>query len=149
MHPSDKRHQPWGPLTFTVREPLPANLTDFPAAQWADVNSPTRILFKLDSTQIKDCDLEIGITVSQYGSRPIVRLNDKWTSRDPGPPRTYDSRSITFGIHRGYDKIFTIPIPKSAFKTGTNTLTIDNRSGSGSGKFLSNGFVYDYVGLRE
>jgi rhamnogalacturonan endolyase len=149
MHPSDKRHQAWGPLTVTVRDPVPASLTDFPAAQWADVNSPTRIVFKLSPDQIKDRDLEIGITVSQYGSRPSVRLNDQWTSRDPGPPRSYDSRSITFGIHRGYDRVFTIPIPKSAFKAGTNTLLIHNRSGSGAGKFLSNAFVFDYVGLRE
>lgn len=28
-------------------------------------------------------------------------------------------------------------------------ITIDNRSRSGAGKFLSNGFVFDYVGLRE
>ena len=148
MHPSDKRHQPWGPVTFPVREPVPANLQDFPAAQWADVNTGNKIVFKLDSAGVKDRDLEIGITVSQYGSRPIVRLND-WTSRDPGAPESYDSRSITFGIHRGYDRVFTIRIPKSAFKSGTNTLTIDNRSGSGAGKFLSNGFVFDYVGMRE
>lgn len=148
MHPSDKRHLPWGPVTFPIREPIPANLQDFPAAQWADVNTGNKILFKLTSGEIKDRDLEIGITVSQYGSRPIVRLND-WTSRDPGPPQTYDSRSITFGIHRGYDRVFTLRIPKSAFKSGTNTLTIDNRSGSGAGKFLSNGFVFDYIGLRE
>ncbi len=148
MHPSDKRLEPWGPATFTIREKVPANLNDFPAAQWGDVNSGNKIVFKLDPAEIKDRDLEIGITVSQYGSRPIVRLND-WKSRDPGAPPSYQSRSITFGIWRGFDRVFTIPIPKSAFKAGTNTLTIDNLSGSGAGRFLSNAFVFDYVGMRE
>lgn len=149
MHPSDKRHEPWGPVTFTIRDRVPTNLGEFPAAQWGDVNAGNRIVFKLDSSQLKERELEIGITVSQYGSRPMVRLNDKWTSRDPGAPPSYQSRSITFGIHRGFDKVFTYRIPKSAFKVGTNTLIIDNRSGSGSGKFLSNAFVFDYIGLRD
>lgn len=149
MHPSDKRHESWGPVTFTIRDRVPANLNDFPAAQWGDVNGGNSIVFKMDADQIKDRDLEIGITVSQYGSRPMVRLNDKWSNRDPGAPPSYQSRSITFGIHRGFDKVFTYRIPKSAFKTGTNTLVIENRSGSGSGKFLSNAFVFDYIGLRD
>ncbi|RYD30474.1 MAG: rhamnogalacturonase B, partial [Verrucomicrobiaceae bacterium] len=149
MHPSDKRHEPWGPLTFTVRDPAPTDLHDFPAAQWGDVNTGSRIVFKMDTTQIKEHELEIGITVSQYGSRPVVRLNDKWTSRDPGAPPSYQSRSITFGIHRGFDRVFSYRIPKSAFEAGTNTLVIDNRSGSGAGRFLSNAFVFDYIGLRE
>lgn len=149
MHPSDKRHESWGPVTFVVRDRVPANLSEFPAAQWSNVNAGNRIVFKMDADQIRDRDLEIGITVSQYGSRPMIRLNDKWTSRDPGAPRSYQSRSITFGIHRGFDKVFTYRIPKSAFKVGANTLAIDNRSGSGAGKFLSNAFVFDYIGLRD
>ncbi|MEO5913740.1 MAG: rhamnogalacturonan lyase B N-terminal domain-containing protein [Luteolibacter sp.] len=149
MHPSDKRLEPWGPVTFTVREKVPANLNDFPAAQWADVNNGNKIVFKIDTPEIKDHDLEIGITDSQYGSRPIVHLNDTWTSRDPGAPESYQSRSITFGIYRGFDHVFTIHIPKTAFKAGANTLSIDNLSGSGAGGFLSNAFVFDYIGLRE
>lgn len=149
MHPSDKRHESWGPVSFVVREPVSSNLSEFPAAQWADVNTGNRIVFKMDARDIRDHELEIGITVSQYGSRPMVKLNHKWTSKDPGAPPSYQSRSITFGIYRGYDKVFTYRIPKSAFKVGTNTLVIDNRSGSGSGKFLSNAFVFDYVGLRD
>lgn len=149
MHPSDKRLAPWGPLTFTVREPVPTDLTGFPASQWAEVNNGTRIQFRLDADQIKDRTLEIGITVSQYGSRPVIHVNDSWKSRAPPAPRSYDSRSITFGIYRGYDTVFRIPIPKSAFKPGLNTLSIDNVSGSGAGGFLSNAFVFDYVGLRD
>jgi rhamnogalacturonan endolyase len=149
MHPSDKRLAPWGPVTYTLRDRIPANLTDFPAAQWADVNGGNRIVFKLTEKEIRDRDLEIGITVSQYGSRPMVRLNDQWSNPDPGAPQSYDSRSITFGIYRGYGKVFTYHIPKSAFKVGTNALVIDNRSGSGAGKFLSNAFVFDYIGLRD
>ncbi|RYD32974.1 MAG: rhamnogalacturonase B, partial [Verrucomicrobiaceae bacterium] len=49
MHPSDKRHEPWGPVTFAIREKVPANLGDFPAAQWADVNGGNRIVFKMDA----------------------------------------------------------------------------------------------------
>jgi len=149
MHPSDKRLQPWGPVTFTVRDRVPTNLNDFPAAQWKDVNNSNTIVFKLPPEEIKDRDLEIGITVSQYGSRPIVRLNDKWASRDPGAAQSYDSRSITFGIYRGFDHVFTTHIPRSAFKVGTNTLSIDNLSGSGARGFISNAFVFDYIGLRE
>lgn len=149
MHPSDKRLAPWGPVTYALRDRIPANPIDFPAAQWGDVNAGNRIVFKLDAKEIKDRDLEIGITVSQYGSRPMVRLNDQWSNRDPGAPPSYDSRSITFGIYRGYGKVFTYRIPKSAFKVGTNTLVIENRSGSGAGKFLSNAFVFDYIGLRD
>ncbi|MEO5713433.1 MAG: rhamnogalacturonan lyase B N-terminal domain-containing protein [Luteolibacter sp.] len=148
MHPSDKRLEPWGPVSFTVRDPVPSNLNDFPAAQWANVNGGNKIVFKLAPEELKDHDLEIGITVSQYGSRPVVRLND-WKSRDPGPPQTYDSRSITFGIWRGFDHVFTFRIPKTAFKSGVNTLAIDNLSGSGAKGFISNAFVFDYIGLRK
>jgi len=126
----------------------PTNLYDFPAAQWADVNSGNKIVFRLPPEEVKDRDLEIGITVSQYGSRPVVRLND-WKSRDPGPPPSYDSRSITFGIWRGFDHVFTIHLPKAAFKPGVNTLTIDNVSCSGARGFISNAFVFDYIALRK
>lgn len=149
MHPSDRRHEPWGPLTFTVREPVPANLNDFPAVQWKDVNNGNRIVFKLDASQMKNRDLEIGITDSQYGSRPVVRVNDKWTSPDPGAAQSYQSRSITFGIYRGFDHVVTTRIPRSAFKIGTNTLIIENLSGSSSHGFLSNAIVFDYIGLRD
>lgn len=149
MHPSDKRLDPWGPVTFTIRDRVPTNLGDFPAVQWGAVNSGNKIVFKLNPEELKDRDLEIGITDSQYSSRPVVRLNDTWKSRDPGAPESYQSRSITFGIWRGFDKVFSIPIPRSAFKVGTNTLTIDNLSGSGAGGYLSNAFVFDYIGLRD
>lgn len=149
MHPSDKRHQAWGPLTFNIREPVPKNLSDFPAIQWRDINNRNRIVFSLKPSQIKDRDLEIGITVSQFASRPIVRVNDRWTHRAPAAPRTYDSRSITFGIHRGFDHVHSIRIPKSAFNAGENSLTLENISGSGGSGFLSNAFVYDFIGLRD
>jgi rhamnogalacturonan endolyase len=150
MHPSDKRLEPWGPVTFTVRDPIPANLNDWPAAQWKDINNSNKIVFTLAASEVTDRDLEIGITVSHAGSRPIVRVNGQWASADPGAPRTYQSRSITFGIWRGFDHVFSYHIPKSAFKTGTNTLVIENISGSGGyGNFLSNAFVFDYIGLRK
>lgn len=149
MHPSDKRHEPWGPVSFVVRDPVPVNLGEFPAAQWGDVNGGNKIVFKMDAKDLREHELEIGITVSQYGARPIVKLNDQWTSKDPGAPQSYQSRSITFGIYRGYDRVFTCRIPKSAFKVGTNTLVIDTRSGSGAKGFLSNGVVFDYIGLRD
>ncbi len=150
MHPSDKRHEPWGPLTFTVRDPVPTNLNDFPAAQWKDINNGNKIVFNLSADNVKDRDLEIGVTVSHAGSRPIIRVNGQWNSRDPGAPQNYQSRSITFGIWRGFDHVFSYHIPKSAFKTGTNTIVIENLSGStGYGGFLSHGFVFDYIGLRK
>ncbi len=150
MHPSDKRHEPWGPLNFIVRDAVPTNLNDFPAAQWSDVNNRNTITFNLTPDNVKDRVLEIGITVSHAGSRPILRVNGQWSSRDPRAPQTYQSRSITFGIWRGFDHLFTYQIPKSAFKAGSNTISIENLSGSGGyGGFLSHGFVYDYIALRK
>ena len=150
MHPSDKRLEPWGPLTFTVRQPVPTNLNDFPAAQWKDVNNGNKIVFDLAADQVKDHNLEVGITVSHAGSRPVIRVNGKWNSRAPRAPETYDSRSITFGIWRGFDHVQTIRIPKAALVAGTNTITIENVSGTdGLGDFLSNAFVFDYIGLRK
>ncbi|MEO7101549.1 MAG: rhamnogalacturonan lyase B N-terminal domain-containing protein, partial [Luteolibacter sp.] len=150
MHPSDKRHEPWGPLTFTVREPISTNLNDFPAAQWKDVNNGNKIVFNLAADDVKDHDLEIGITVSHAGSRVVVHVNGKWDSRAPGAPETYQSRSITFGIWRGFDHVQSIHIPKDALKTGANTIMIENISGTGGyGGFLSNAIVFDYIGLRK
>ena len=150
MHPSDKRLEPWGPLTFTVRQPVPTNLNDFPAAQWKDVNNGNKIVFDLAADQVKDHNLEVGITVSHAGSRPVIRVNGKWNSRAPRAPETYDSRSITFGIWRGFDHVQTIRIPKAVLVAGTNTIIIENISGTdGLGDFLSNAFVFDYIGLRK
>lgn len=149
MHPSDKRNLAWGPLQFTVHEPVPRNLSDFPAVQWNDINNRNRIVFSLNPSQIKDRDLEIGISVSHSRSRPIVRVNDRWASRPPAAPRCYDSRSITFGIHRGFDHVHSIRIPKSAFNPGKNTITLETISGSGSSGFLSHALVYDFIGLRD
>ena len=84
------------------------------------------------------------------GSPHVMARNGQWTSRDPGTPQNYQSRSITFGIWRGFDHVFTYHIPKSAFKTGTNTLEISNLSGTrGYGGFLSHAFVFDYIALRK
>lgn len=149
MHPSDKRHQPWGPLTIQVREPVARNLTDFPAIQWKEINNGSQIVFSLTSDQIKDRQLEIGVTVSHSGSRPSIRVNDRWSSRAPGPPRTFPSRSITFGIHRGFDHVHVLHIPKEALQVGRNTFQIQNVSGSGSGGFLSHAMVFDFIGLRD
>ncbi|MEO7101544.1 MAG: hypothetical protein ABI162_19495 [Luteolibacter sp.] len=44
----------------------------------------------------------------------------------------------------------SIHIPKDAFKTGANTIVIENISGTGGyGGFLSNATVFDYIGLRK
>ncbi len=43
-HPSDSRMAPWKPLIYTVGS---SPLTDFPAVQWRDGNSPTRINFRV------------------------------------------------------------------------------------------------------
>ncbi len=149
MHPSDKRLAPWGPVTFNIREAVAANLNDFPAAQFQDVNSGNRIAFNLTAERLKDRDLEIGVTDSQYGSRPIIKVNDKWSNPPPPAPRSYDSRSITFGIYRGFDVVHTIRIPASAFRVGANVITIQNLSGTGMHGFISNAMVFDYIGLRD
>lgn len=150
MHPSDKRNQPWGPLTYTVRGRFPKDLTGFPGVQWMGVNNGNRILFDLKPDETREKILEIRTTVSHSGGRPMIEVNDSWKSRLPKAPRFYDSRSITFGTWRGFNHTHEIRIPAKALRPGRNTIRISIVSGSRSGApFLSPAVVYDSIGLRD
>ncbi len=141
-HPSDTRMAPWGPITYTVGT---SPLGDFPAVQWRDINSPTRIDFVLGANELQDYHLRVYVTLAQAGGRPRVSLNQRWNAPVPAASNQPDSRGITRGTYRGNNTLFDILVPKSALQAGRNTLEIGVASGSAVTGFLSPGFVYDSV----
>jgi rhamnogalacturonan endolyase len=142
-HPSDTRNAPWGPVTFTVGSPSGM----FPAAQWkTGINSPTTVSFVLAPDQVKNHTIRIGITTSYAGGRPGIKVNN-WNGPVPVAPSAPDSRTLTTGNYRGYNKMYTVAVPASAFVAGTNTLTIGVTSGSSGTGFLSPAFAYDALDM--
>jgi rhamnogalacturonan endolyase len=141
MHPSDARMSSWGPLTFTWGS---SASSDFPAYQWQNVNSPTTIRFTLSSGQLTARTVRIGISAAFANGRPRIAVNN-WTSSIPSPSSQPDSRSLTIGTYRGNNVVFSYSVPASALVAGTNTLSINIVSGSGSGTFLSAGVSFDSV----
>lgn len=141
-HPSDSRNASWGPVTYATGSAT----NKFPAAIWKDVNSGTKITFTLTSAQLAARTLRIGISAAYANARPQVTMNS-WTSSVPTASTQPDSRSLTIGTYRGNNATFTYSIPASAFVAGTNTLTINAASGSGSTGYLSPGFAVDAVDL--
>ncbi|MDQ1092026.1 rhamnogalacturonan endolyase [Xanthomonas sacchari] len=143
-HPSDRRMAPWGPLTYRVgRDGLDA----FPAAQWRGVNTPTRIAFVLGPDQVHAYRLRLFVTLTQAGSRPQLRVNDRWSGPVPPRPEQPDSRGITRGTYRGNNTVYLVDIPASAVQAGRNTLDIEVASGTPDNGFLGPGLVFDSVQL--
>ncbi|AZE88711.1 rhamnogalacturonan lyase B N-terminal domain-containing protein [Pseudomonas orientalis] len=141
-HPSDSRMAPWAPVTYTVgTSPTDA----FPAAQWRDVNSPTRIQFVLGTNAVRDYRLRLFISLAQAGGRPAVSVNQQWKAPVPAASNQPDSRGITRGTYRGNNSVFEIVIPATALHAGVNTLEIGVASGKTGTGFLSPGFVFDSV----
>ncbi|UZE27087.1 rhamnogalacturonan lyase B N-terminal domain-containing protein [Pseudomonas asplenii] len=141
-HPSDSRMTPWAPVTYTVGTSTP---NTFPAAQWRDVNSPTRIQFVLAANEVRDYRLRLFITLAQAGGRPAVSVNQHWEAPVPAASNQPDSRGITRGTYRGNNSLFEISIPAAALHAGVNTLEIGVASGKTGQGFLSPGFVFDSV----
>ena len=141
-HPSDSRNPSWGPVTHAVGSAT----NRFPAAIWKGVNSGTRITFTLTQAQLAARTLRIGISAAYANARPQVSVNG-WNSAVPSPSTQPDSRSLTIGTYRGNNTTFAFSVPASAFVVGTNTLTINAASGSGSTGFLSAGFAVDAVDM--
>lgn len=141
-HPSDARMAAWGPLTYTVGT---STLGDFPAAQWRDINSPTRIDFVLGPNEVHDYRLRVYVSLAQAGGRPRVRVNQSWEAPVPAASNQPESRGITRGTYRGNNTLFDIAIPGTALHVGRNTLEIGVASGKAGTGFLSPGFVYDSV----
>lgn len=141
-HPSDTRNPAWGPVTYAVGSAT----NKFPAAIWKGVNSGTQISFTLSAAQLAARTVRIGITAAYANARPQISVNG-WTSSVPSPSVQPDSRSLTIGTYRGNNTVFSFNVPASAFVVGTNTLTINAASGSGSTGYLSAGFAVDAVDL--
>lgn len=144
-HPSDSRNASWGPVTYAA-----GNKTNtFPALQARLLNTPTTITFNLTAAQIKERQLNIGITAAYNSGRPLVTINGN-TLKTPSASTQPKSRSFTIGTYRGNNTTFSWDIPASYFVEGTNTITINVASGSSDlGTYLSAGFVYDCVELTK
>jgi rhamnogalacturonan endolyase len=144
MHPSDVRMAPWGPLTYTVGDPI----NNFPMACWQTNNSPVTIQFNLTSLPTNSLTLRAGITCAYAGGRPKPTVNAYTPSSNPSPSSQPSSRSLTVGTYRGNNWLYTFSIPASAFVLGQNTLILNIISGSGSiGSFLNPGCAFDAVEL--
>lgn len=139
-HPSDTRNPSWGPVTYAAGSAT----NKFPGAIWKGVNNGTKITFTLTSAQLAARTVRIGITAAYANARPQITVNG-WTSAVPSPSTQPDSRSLTLGTYRGNNTTFTYSVPASAFLAGSNTLTINAASGSGSAAYLSAGFGVDAV----
>ncbi|CAM3366895.1 rhamnogalacturonase B [Pseudomonas floridensis] len=145
-HPSDSRMASWATGIYTVGTSAP---DDFPAAQWRDINSPTRIDFVLGNNEVRDYRLRVLISLAQADGRPQLSVNHNWCADVPAASDQPDSRGISRGTYRGNNALFEFNIPASALHAGTNSLEIDVASGKSARDFLSPGFVYDSVQLIE
>ncbi|KAF1850576.1 polysaccharide lyase family 4 protein [Cucurbitaria berberidis CBS 394.84] len=142
MHPSDSRMSSWSG-GFTVGT---SKASDFPMALWSKQGSPATVTFSLTSAQVKSHVLRIGTTLSFKTGRPSVKIGS-WTGTDPGAPKLIDSRGVTRGAYRGYGEVYTWDVPASAFREGSNTLTV-GVIGSGSDTWLSANYIVDALELQ-
>ncbi|CAE6480672.1 unnamed protein product, partial [Rhizoctonia solani] len=143
MHPSDVRMNSWGPVTYTVGS---SSLYDFRMAQIKEVNNPTTIRFTLNSGQTGAATLRIGTTLAFAGGRPQVTVNG-WAGPAPSAPVNLDSCGFTRGTYRGINAVYTVSIPSGTLVIGTNTIQINDISGSRGSQFLSPNFIYDAIEL--
>jgi rhamnogalacturonan endolyase len=144
MHPSDVRMSAWGPLTYSVGDPI----SMFPMACWQTNNNPVTIHFNLTSLPTNSLTLRAGITCAYAGGRPKPTVNSYTPSSNPSPSSQPSSRSLTVGTYRGNNWLYTFSIPASAFVLGQNTLILNVISGSGGiGSFLNPACAFDAVEL--
>jgi rhamnogalacturonan endolyase len=148
-HPSDTRMAPWANVSFVIGTNADS---DWPTAQWKDVNNDNQITFTLTADQAAVANtLRIGITDAFAGGRPYIKVNAgqpyAWTSALPPPSSQPNSRSITRGTYRGNNTTFTYNIPPSALVAGTNTIDIIVNSGTSGSGYLSPAIVYDAIDL--
>jgi rhamnogalacturonan endolyase len=142
-HPSDVRNASWGPVNYTIGDPV----GKFPAAEWqTGVNSPTSVTFNLTPEQVKSHTVRIGITTAVAGGRPSIKING-WSSGAPKASTQPDSRTLTTGNYRGNNTMYTYAVPASAFVAGSNTITIYVSSGSSGTAFLSPAFSFDALDM--
>ncbi|KAF2014285.1 polysaccharide lyase family 4 protein [Aaosphaeria arxii CBS 175.79] len=143
MHPSDVRMGSWGG-TFTVGS---SQAKDFPMTLWSKEGGTATVTFTLTDAQVKAHVLRVGTTLSFKGGRPSIKIGS-WTGSDPGAPKLIDSRGVTRGAYRGWGDVYTWNVPASAFKTGSNTLTV-GVFGSGDASWLSANYIVDAIELQD
>ncbi|KAF2821217.1 hypothetical protein CC86DRAFT_303672 [Ophiobolus disseminans] len=147
VHPSDAQMRAWG--TPSVHIVGTTKASEFPAALWSKLlgGQVATVSFQLTSAQVKAHVFRVGTTLSFKGGRPSVKVGS-WTGSDPGAPKLIDSRGITRGAYRGYGEVYTWTVPASAFKEGSNTLTL-GVSGDGDTNWLSANYIIDAIELQD
>ena len=144
MHPSDVRMAPWTRTIFTVGT---SSLDEFPAIQCREINSPTRIAFRIDGEDLGPALFTIGVTCAFKEARPKVTING-WRAPIPRPPSQPTTRCFTLGTYRGNNHAFRIPVPDGVLSQGPNTIDIDVECDWTETGWRSGGWVYDYLDLR-
>ncbi|KAF1968132.1 hypothetical protein BU23DRAFT_656875 [Bimuria novae-zelandiae CBS 107.79] len=132
MHPSDTRISSWSGA-YTVGQ---SKASDFSMALWSKQGTAATVIFTLTQEQVKGHVLRIGTTLSFKRGRPSVMVNN-WTGADPGAPALIDTPGVTRGA-----------VPSSAFKVGSNTLTV-GVYGSGDSTWLSANYIVDALELQD
>lgn len=143
MHPSDRRMAPWRVWTFTIGQ---SAVAVFPAYQWADVNNPIRIRFRLSPQQLKSMTLRVGITIAYANGRPAITVNGRSAPLQPSSNQPV-TRSLTVGSYRGNNTVYAFPIPASVLRVGDNAVDLSIVSGKKGQGFLSAGVSYDAIDL--
>ncbi|MEK8033143.1 rhamnogalacturonan lyase B N-terminal domain-containing protein [Ideonella sp. DXS29W] len=143
MHPSDVRMSPWATPAYVVGT---SKAKDFPACQWREVNGSLEVRFRLNSDQIAEHHLRLGITAAHAGGRPSVKIN-QWYAGVLAISSQPSSRTLTVGTYRGNNTLYDVVVPASALVVGDNVLTLGVTSGSQGVGFLSPGFSYDAIDL--
>lgn len=117
-----------------------------PMAIFKDLGSLT-LTFSLSSSQIGARVFEIATTLAFAGGRPVITVNNSWTSSIPAAPSQPDSRGVTRGTWRGNNILYTYNIPSGVLVSGSNTVSIGVASGSSGAQFLSPNVVLDMLRL--
>lgn len=145
MHPSDSRMAAWAPGPFVVGSA--SARAGFPAYQWKGVNGSQDVHFTLTAAQLRAYQVRIGITAAYASGRPRVAVNGWSPSALPAASPQPGSRSLTVGSYRGNNTTYTVNVPASALKVGTNVLTLSVISGSSGTGWLSPGYSVDAVDM--
>jgi len=143
MHPSDVRMTAWGPTEYCIGTSLPDK--DFFSYQWVDINSNIKISFNIESDELKDYRLRIGITTSSQGGRPEVNLNGLVIKS--GASMQPKTRNITVGTYRGNNVMYTFDIPSKNLVIGNNNIILNVISGSGGKGWLGPSVSFDAIDL--
>ncbi|OQS07923.1 polysaccharide lyase [Thraustotheca clavata] len=146
MHPSDTRMTSWKPTTYSVSS---SKVNEFPMALFRGVNSPLTITFSLTKEQATTSRvLRIGVTLAQMSARPVIAVNNRWTSPTPAT-KAVATRGITRGVTMGNYFVYEFIIPTKALTTGKNNIVVTIASGvtDAPQTFLHACVVFDAVEL--